>query len=65
MTTSLACPQERTEELAATPTRLRAMEPAYQERLINWGYAVCAAAVESYLKGQIAAPIRFPFARGV
>jgi NTE family protein len=65
VTTSLACPQERTEELAATPTRLRAMKPAYQERLINWGYAVCAAAVESYLKDLIAAPTRFPFASGV
>ena len=65
VTTRLACPQERTEELAATPTRLKAMEPAYQERLINWGYAVCAAAVESYFKGPIAAPINFPFARGV
>jgi NTE family protein len=65
VTTGLACPQERTEELAATPTRLKAMKPAYQERLINWGYAVCAAALESYFKGPIAAPIKFPFPAGV
>jgi len=64
-TTGLICPQERTEELAATPTRLKAMEPAYQERLINWGYAVCAAAIQSYFKGPLAAPTRFPCPAGI
>jgi NTE family protein len=65
VTTGLVIPQERTEELAATPTRLKAMKPIYQERLMNWGYAVCAAAIESYLKGPIAAAIKFPFPGGV
>jgi NTE family protein len=61
----LTCPNARTEELATTPTRLERMDSDYQERLINWGYAVCAAATGSYLKEPVGVAIRFPFACGV
>src|SRR5206468_4003315 len=42
---ALPCPEERTLELAMTPTRLKRLEPGHQDRLINWGYAVCDAAI--------------------
>ena len=61
----LTCPTTRTEELATTPTRLERMDSDYQERLINWGYAVCATATGSYLKEPVGVAIRFPFACGV
>lgn len=37
-----------TADLAATPTRLAAMEPWRQKALINWGYAVCDAALHAH-----------------
>ena len=37
-----------------------------QERLINWGYAVCDAALRKHYDGQIAKPQGFPYpGRGV
>ena len=45
---ALPCPLERTTELAETPTRLKRLEPDRQERLINWGYAVCDAALRAH-----------------
>jgi NTE family protein len=37
-----------TADLAATPTRLAAMESLRQESLINWGYVVCDAALRKH-----------------
>jgi NTE family protein len=37
-----------TAELAATPTRLAAIESLRQEALINWGYVVCDAALRAH-----------------
>ncbi|HEY5713694.1 MAG TPA: patatin-like phospholipase family protein [Allosphingosinicella sp.] len=63
---ALPCPIERTTELAATPTRLAALEPAYQERLINWGYAVCDAAMRKYYLPKDTPPkTAFPYPGGV
>ena len=45
---ALAAPVERTQELANLPTRLRKTDERTQERLINWGYAVCDAAVRKH-----------------
>jgi NTE family protein len=61
---SLDCPPEKAVELANTPTRLKALESRYQERLINWGYAVCAAAIESHVQLSPSAPI-FPYPGGI
>lgn len=36
-------------ELAQTPTRLQRLEPQYQERLINWGYAICDTAIRAHV----------------
>lgn len=46
---TLPCCHERTMELAAVPTRLKRMEDNLQERLINWGYAVCDAALRKHV----------------
>ncbi len=58
---ALPCPIEQTARLAAVPTRLTRMDPLIQERLINWGYAVCDAAVRSRYDPTIAKPQGFPY----
>jgi NTE family protein len=64
--TTLQCPLDRTAELGATPTRLSRLEPSYQDRLVNWGYAACAAAIDNHFEGvgNRAAAV-FPYANGV
>lgn len=58
---ALACPHERTLELARTPTRLKRMDDRLQERLINWGYAVCDAALRKHLDPGLKPPARIPY----
>lgn len=36
-------------ELAQTPTRLEQLQPRYQEKLINWGYAICDTAIRAHV----------------
>jgi NTE family protein len=43
--TVLPAPFARTTELAQTPTRLKRLGDDIQERLINWGYVACDAAL--------------------
>lgn len=62
---TLSCPPEKTLELANTPTRLKALDVRYQERLINWGYAVCAAALESHVASGSGAKAAFPYPDGI
>lgn len=61
----LPCPKDRTEELASVPTRLRRLETELQNRLLNWGYAICAAAIESHVTAPLRAEVRFPMPGGV
>lgn len=58
---ALPCPHEKTLKLAAVPTRLGSLNARTQEQLINWGYAVCDAAMRSYGKVQAPAPVGFPY----
>ena len=61
---SLPAPHEFTQQLAETPTRLKRLPRTSQERLMNWGYAVCDAALRRYAKDVISdgsAQARFPF----
>jgi NTE family protein len=37
------------------------MEGALQERLINWGYAVCDAALRAHVNAQFPKPADFPY----
>lgn len=58
---TLPCPFNRTTELANLPTRLERMEPELQDRLINWGYAVCDAALRRYVDPALPQPAGFPY----
>lgn len=57
----LDCPHDRTMALAETPTRLKRLDDTLQERLINWGYAVCDAALRRHVDPQIEKPAGFPY----
>lgn len=57
----LPCPYRQTLELAAIPTRLKRMDGRLQERLINWGYAVCDAALRKHVDPQLSKPADFPY----
>jgi NTE family protein len=58
---SLPCPPAQTAVLAATATRLQALDALRQERLINWGYAICDAAMRRWIVPQAPAPTGFPY----
>jgi NTE family protein len=58
---ALPCPFEATQRLAAVPTRLAAIERTVQEQLINWGYAICDAAMRLHVVPDAAAPLAFPY----
>lgn len=58
---TLPCPYERTTILANVPTRLKRLGPDLQKRLINWGYAVCDAALRRYFDVNLPAPAGFPY----
>jgi NTE family protein len=58
---ALPAPRERTAELAATRTRLERLDAQRQERLINWGYAVCDAAVRRHYRPEAPAPRTYPY----
>jgi NTE family protein len=62
---SLPCPPDRTRDLAETKTRLEALDDDRQERLINWGYAICDVAIRRYVDDSAPTPPGFPYARGV
>ncbi len=62
---ALDCPRKKTDELAATKTRLKRLDEETQERLINWGYAACDAAMRAFADPSVAAPGGFPYGRGV
>jgi NTE family protein len=66
LTDALPCPSARTLALSHLPTRLNAFDDERQERLINWGYAVCDAALRAHVDPALPAPAGFPFpARGI
>ena len=58
---TLDCPHEATLKLAATPTRLGKMDVRTQERLVNWGYAVCDAAMRKHVEQSLPAASAFPY----
>lgn len=58
---ALPCPEDRTMALANTPTRLQKMDKTLQERLMNWGYAVCDAAIRRHVDPKLAKPAGFPY----
>ena len=53
---ALPCDFGKTTRLANIATRLKRLEDEEQELLINWGYAVCDAAIRAHLKVPVRAP---------
>ena len=58
---TLPCPHDVTLRIAATPTRLAKMDGTVQERLVNWGYAVCDAALRRHVDPGLPEGGAFPF----
>lgn len=58
---ALAAPHEQTLRLARIATRLDALDERVQERLINWGYAICDAGLRLHVDTGIAPPEGFPY----
>ncbi len=58
---ALPCPPEKTLAIAETPTGLKALDEPTQQRIINWGYAVCDAAMRSHVLNGAASPADFPY----
>jgi NTE family protein len=58
---ALAAPHELTLALAEIPTRLERMEPPVQERLINWGYAICDAGLRKHMEPGLPACEALPY----
>jgi NTE family protein len=59
---ALDCLPEKTEKLADVPTRLKRLSPTVQKQLINWGFAVCDAAMRKHVNSSLAVPRAFPYA---
>jgi NTE family protein len=57
---ALPCSLAGTTELAELPTRLKRLDDERQERLINWGYAVCDAALRRHVNPSLPKG-RFPY----
>ncbi|MFE1870281.1 patatin-like phospholipase family protein [Streptomyces sp. NPDC059496] len=60
---SLPCPHTATMRLAAIRTRLAPIPKSDRLRLVNWGYAVCDAALRRYVDQSLQPPSGFPFPR--
>ena len=58
---ALNCPLDRTTQLAELPTRLKRLDATTQERLINWGYAVCDAALRKHVDPGLEPSREFPY----
>jgi NTE family protein len=58
---SLDCPDAKALKLAQTATRLAEMNGTLQERLINWGYAICDAGMRRWVEPDAPPPAGFPY----
>jgi NTE family protein len=58
---ALPCPDDKTLLLAMTKTRLKRLDPVVQERIINWGYAICDAAMRKWVDPALQPPQGFPY----
>jgi NTE family protein len=58
---AMDCPIDRTTELANVKTRLKKLDSVTMERIINWGYAVCDAAIRKHVDSLLPNPSGFPY----
>jgi NTE family protein len=61
----LKAPFERTSKLAHIRTALWCLSTDTQERLINWGYAICDTAIRRHFPQKNMPPPAFPYDRGI
>ncbi|HAF12304.1 MAG TPA: hypothetical protein DCK93_02325 [Blastocatellia bacterium] len=61
LSTAMDCPFPQTLALANTATRLKKLDATLQERIINWGYAVCDAAIRTHVNTTEPLPTGFPY----
>ena len=57
---ALVCDRAETLKIAGIPTRLSALSQEQQRRIIDWGYAVCDAAMRAHVLPAAPAPTRSP-----
>ncbi len=57
---ALLCDHSETMKAASIPTRLSALSREQQYRIIDWGYAVCDAAMRAHVLPAATAPTRSP-----
>ncbi len=62
---ALPAPLDRTSELARVPTRLARLPAELQDRLINWGYAICDTAIRRHFPQKYMPTAQFPYQGGV
>lgn len=60
LTDALDCPPDKTLALANLQTRLKRLDRTTQERLINWGYAICDTAMRRWVALGTPKPAGFP-----
>jgi NTE family protein len=58
---ALPAPHEATLRLAEIPTRLKRLDDETQERLINWGYAICDTALRRWVTPKPVPPLGWPY----
>lgn len=58
---ALECPFEKTDLLAKLDTRLKKLDQATQEKLINWGYAVSDTGLRQYVDRELTPATDFPY----
>ena len=58
---ALDVPDEHTKQLAHLPTRLRKLDRTVQERLVNWGYAICDTAIRRHVEPGTPRPSGLPY----
>ncbi len=61
LASSLPCPADATMALAGVSTRLAALQPGPQERLVNWGYAISDTAIRKHVAPDLHPPVGFPY----
>lgn len=61
LASAMPCPEEKTIALANVAPRLAKMDDVIQERLVNWGYAGCDAAMRKHVTSGSPPPPGFPY----
>jgi NTE family protein len=62
---ALPCPPAKANAIAATATRLKGLASDQQDKIINWGYAICDASMRKYGGAPSQPAATFPYPIGV